>query len=74
VEINRDSAAVVDHLDAAVLSKCHFDSVAIPSERFVDRVVDHLVDKVVEAALARGADIHTWALTYRFEAFKDCDR
>jgi hypothetical protein len=65
VEINRDSAAVVDHLDAAVLSKCHFDSVAIPSERFVDRVVDHLVDKVVEAALTRGADIHAWAFTYR---------
>jgi hypothetical protein len=29
---------------------------------------------VVEAALTRGADIHTWAFADSGETFKDCDR
>jgi hypothetical protein len=36
---------------------------AIPCERLIDCVIDDLVDKVVEAAFAGRADIHTGALT-----------
>jgi uncharacterized protein YggL (DUF469 family) len=47
---------------------------AITSERFIDSVIDDLINQVVEAAFAGGADIHTWALADRFEALEDGDR
>ena len=46
----------------------------MPGQRFVDGVVDDLVDKVMEPALTRGSDIHTRALTDRFETLENCDR
>jgi hypothetical protein len=47
---------------------------AIPGERLINCVIDDFVDKVVEAALSSGADIHAWTFTDSGETFKDCDR
>jgi hypothetical protein len=47
---------------------------AVASERLIDCVIDDLVDKVVEAAFAGGADIHTWALADSLKALEDGDR
>jgi hypothetical protein len=44
---------------------------AITSESFIDRVIDNLIDEVVEAALTSRADIHAWALTDRVEPLED---
>jgi hypothetical protein len=74
VEIDRDSAAVIDDLHAAVITKGHFDSIAVASERFIDGVIDHLVDEMVKASFTRRADIHAWAFAYRLKTFEDCDR
>src|SRR4029079_4994910 len=41
------------------------------NQRFVDRVVDDLVDEMVKAALRRGSDVHARALAYCLEALED---
>jgi hypothetical protein len=45
----------------------------VPLQRLVDAVVDHLVDEVVEAAGAGGADVHAGPSAYRFEALENRD-
>ena len=49
------------------------DRVAVAGERLVDRVVDDLVDEVVQAAHAGRADVHAGALADRLEALEDGD-
>ena len=49
------------------------DVVAVTLERFVDAVVDHLVDKMVESAGAGGADVHAGPLANRLEALENGD-
>ena len=51
----------------------HGDLGAEPGERLVDGVVNDLVDKVVQAARARRADVHARALAHRLEALEDFD-
>ena len=46
---------------------------AVAGEGFVDRVVDDLVDQVVEAARPGGADVHAGPLADRLEALEDGD-
>src|SRR4051794_41948371 len=41
--------------------------------RLIDRVVDDLVDEVMEASNAGGADVHAGPLADRLEAFEDLD-
>ena len=48
--------------------------VAVAGQRLVDGVVDDLVDQVVQAALAGGADVHAGALADRVETLEDGDR
>ncbi len=48
--------------------------VAIAGQGLVDRVVHDLVDEVVQAALAGGADVHTGTLADGFQALEDLDR
>ena len=44
-------------------------------ERLVDRVVDDLVDHVMQAGAVIGvADVHAGALAHRIEALEDLDR
>ena len=61
------------HPDAAVGQQRHVDGVAVAGQRLVDRVVDHLVDQVVQAALAGRADVHAGALADRLEALQHGD-
>ena len=51
VHVHGNSAAVVDDANGAVFEDCDGDRVAVPRERFVDGVVDDLVDEVMQAAL-----------------------
>ena len=47
----------------------------VARERLVDRVVDDLVDHVMQARAVVGvADIHARALAHRIEALEDPDR
>ena len=73
VDVDRDAAAVVDDAQAAVGEDRDLDVVAVPGERLVDRVVDDLVDEVVQTARTGRADVHSGTLANRFESFENLD-
>ena len=74
VLLDRDAAAVVDDLDAALGQDPDEDGVAVAGQRLVDGVVHHLVDQVVQAALTGGADVHAGALADRLQPLEHGDR
>jgi len=69
--INRNATAVVYHPDATVLKDGYLNVVAVSREGFINRVVHYFIDKMMQAALTGGTDIHTRALPNRLEAFKN---
>ena len=58
VQIDRDAAAVVDDRDRSVDVNRDVDLIAEAGERLVDRVVDDLVDEVVQPGGAGRPDVH----------------
>jgi hypothetical protein len=68
-----NAAAVVDDGDRVVDVDEDFDGVAVPGEGLVDGVVDDLVDQMMEARLAGGADVHRGTDTHRLKSFEDLD-
>ena len=73
VHVGRNAAAVVDDADRVVEVNRDVDFGAETGERFVDRVVDDLVDQVMQSGRPRGADVHRRTLADRFKAFEDLD-
>ena len=72
---DRDAAAVIGDGARAVGVQGHGDGVAVAGERLVDRVVDDLVDHVVQAGAVIGvADIHARPLAHGVEAAQHLDR
>ena len=71
--VDGDAPAVVDDLAAAVGQQGDVDAVAVARHGLVDRVVDDLVDEVVEAAGPGGPDVHAGPLADGLEAFEDLD-
>ena len=71
--LDGDAAALVAHRDRVVGVDRHLDGVVVARQRLVDRVVDHLVDEVVQAALAGRADVHARSLANSLQAFEDGD-
>ena len=71
---DRDAAAVVLDGDRAVEVDHHVDAIAEAGQRLVDRVVDDLVDHVVQAGAVIGvADVHPGTLANGLEALEDLD-
>ena len=70
---DRDAAAVVGDRDRVVAVDGHLDVVAVPRERFVNRVVDDLVDKVVETTDTDVADVHGGTLADGLQALEHLD-
>src|SRR5690606_5230269 len=70
VRTDGDAAAIVFHGEAAVRVDGDRDLRAVTGERLVHRVVDHLVDELVEAVGHRVADVHAGALAHRLTAFE----
>ena len=56
--IDRDARACVANGHGVVRMDRDVDQVVAAGERLVDRVVDHLVDEVMQAARARRPDVH----------------
>ena len=54
-----ETSSVVAHLDPTVGHDVDLDDRAVAGHRLVDRVVDHLVHQVVQAARRGVADVHT---------------
>ena len=70
---HRNATAVIDYGDGVVHVNGHLNLRAEPSQRLVHRVIHHLIDQMVQAALARRADIHGRALPHRLEVFQHLD-
>ena len=69
-EVDRDAVAPVADGHRVVGMEVHLDAVVAACEGLVDRVVDHLVDEMMEASLARRADVHARTEPDRLEAFE----
>ena len=75
LDVDRDAAAVVATVTEPSALSVTVDRVAIAGERLVDRIVDDLVDHVVQARAVIGvADIHARALAHGIEAAQHLDR
>ena len=48
-------------------------SQAVAGHRFVDGVVHHFVDQVVQTVFADVANVHGGAFSYRFQSFQHLD-
>ncbi|OIQ75847.1 hypothetical protein GALL_424830 [mine drainage metagenome] len=68
-----DSTAVVDNPDSAIFHDGYVDEIAVTGESLIDRVVDYLIDQVVQTPFTGRPDIHTGAFADRVEPFKNLD-
>ena len=73
VHAGRDTAAVVPDADGIVFQDRHLDIGAVAGHRFVDTVVDDLIDQMVQTALTDVADIHRRTLADGLKAFQNLD-
>ena len=73
IEVDGDTAAVVDDTDAPVPLHRDDDRVAVAGKGLVHRVVHDFIDQVVESARAGRADVHPRTLTHGLEAFEHLD-
>ena len=67
LDVDRDAACAVAHLDAAVGVQDDVDVVAVAAEGLVDRVVDDLPEAVHEPARVGRADVHAGPFAHRLE-------
>ena len=75
VDVGRDAAAVVAHGAGAVGIERDDDFLGEAGQRFVDGVVDDLVDHVMQARAVVGvADIHARPLAHGIEPLEHLDR
>ena len=73
VEAGRDASAVIGYPDRVVRIDGHYNIVAISGQRFVDRVVNHLIDQMMQAAGTDVADVHRRTFADGFQAFENLD-
>ena len=69
----RDAAAVIDDGDAAVGVDRDDDLRAVAGQGLIDRVVDEFENEVMQAPLARIADVHAGPLAHGLQTFEDLD-
>ncbi len=67
VHVHRDAPPVVHDRHRAVLVQGDQDGVAVAGHGLVDRVVDDLVDQMVQTAKVGGADVHPRPPTHRLQ-------
>jgi len=73
LDVHGDAAAVVGDLDDVVLQDLDLDVVTVTGQCLVDGVVHDLVDQMMQAPLAGGADIHAGALAHGLQTLQDLD-
>ena len=70
-DIDGDPPAIVGHGDAVLFVDDDVDLMAEPGERFVDAVVHHLEDQMVESPAAGASHVHAGTLSNALETFQD---
>ena len=73
VKVDRNPAAVVHDGDRAIDVNRDVDLIAESRQRLVDRVVDHLVDEMMQAGRTGRADVHRRPLADRLQPLEDLD-
>ncbi len=73
VEIDWDATAVIDDRDRVVDVNRHVDLVAEAGQRFVNRVVDNLVDEMMQTRRTRRTDVHRRPFANGLESFEYFD-
>ena len=73
VNVRGDATAVVGDAGGAIGVDHHQDRVAMAGQGLIHSVVHHLVDEMVQASGAGGADVHPRPLAHRFQAFEHLD-
>lgn len=73
VNVDGNSTTVVVDANGAVGENSNVYGVTVPSKSLVDRVVDDLINEVVQSARSGGPDIHSGSLAYSFQTFKHLD-
>ena len=69
VDVDRNTTAVVGDRHGFIRVNGHHDAIAISRKRFVDRVIHHFENHVVQSAAVVGiADVHSGPLTNGVEA------
>ena len=71
--VDRNAAAVIDDSDRVVEVNDGIDARCMAGKRFVDRIVDNLVDQMMQSHLAGRPDIHRRSQTYCFQTFEHFD-
>ena len=71
VHVDGNAPAVIDDGNTVVGVNRYRNLTAISGERFVDRIINDFINKVMKAALRCAADIHAGALADRFEPFQN---
>ena len=71
VLVDRNAAAVICDLAAAILEDRDEDFGTKARHCFVDGIVHHLVHKVMQAGRSGGTDVHAGPLSHCLQAFKD---
>ena len=75
MDTDGDAASVVGHRARAVGVQAHGDRVTIAGERLVDRVIDDLIDHVMQAGAVIGiANVHSRTLAHGIEPAQYLDR
>ena len=71
VDLNRNTAAVIDHRDTVVDVDRDINTITSPSQGFIHAVIDNLENEMVETVGPGAADVHGWAFPHRLEALED---
>ena len=70
VDVDRDASAVVADADRAVDVDGDLDFCAMAREMFVDGIIEHLGNAVVQGAFVGAADVHARFFSHRLEALE----
>src|SRR5216683_2167947 len=73
VHVDRNAAAVVDHRDGIIGVYGDIDFVGVAGHGFVDRIVDHFPNEMVQSHFARRPDVHRRTQAYGFDAAEHSD-
>ena len=73
VNIRGDATTVIGDASGSILGEDNLNLGAVARQGFIHRVVDHLINEVMESSRPGGADIHTRSFSNRLKAFKNLD-
>ena len=71
--VDRNAAAVVDHRHGIIDVQRDVDLIAVAGQRFVDRIVDDLVDQVMEARRTGRTNVHRRPFADSLQPLEDFD-